>query len=499
MQLNPLDYLWKSTELAQLLNGVWLTEPKEEWYAVNFSINEKRISEDTVFIVLDEKTEAGEEGASNQDEMLLSIQDKICGIIVQKPILSISSELPQLMVEDCYKAVEKLALSVREKIDSKIVCVTGTKYKSYTRRLIDLLLQSSGTTFMNGPANNKAVDSLLSLAACRDNPDYVVLETFYPSIRKDKGKLCNQLAPHVCVITDAGITSNDIKQAEKGVCAKLNFCKHIQSDGCVVLSREMSHYEFVVNELAKLGIKTVSYGFSEDCDVRALYYGEYEAGHIINAMVRGEKLDYYLPVYGKNMIECSLAALAVMDFLGMDLVKSEYFSAYPIVKGDRNFNKIPFKKEFLYLINDCRYKTLSSLISTLNVFKDLKIDKDANKIAVLGDITISDQQTAEQLIEALESFGFKTVFLYGKEMEKIYQLLPEHFKKDIFYKEQKFIDGVLDEVKENDLVFFKGANIEKMPEMVTGVLRKSNKFKVNALWITLLIVILLIARLLRKF
>ena len=498
MEINSAYYIWRADELARLLQGEWVIPPAEEWYALNFSANAKRIPQDTVFIIINDEKETDDEKNSKLNELILSKQNKICGLIVQKPGLNLSPALPQLIVEDITAAIEKLALSARNNMESKIICVTGTKYKTFTRQLINFVLQLNNSTLTNGPANNKAVDNLLTIASSKHRPDYIILETLYQDMRKNNGNLCYQLTPYICVITDAGITTKDSINPEKSVYNKLKFCQHIKSDGYVILSREMNYYDLVFKELSRMGVKTISYGFAKDCDVKAVSYKVYESGYLINAVVQGKDIEYYLSVYGKAMLECSLAVLALMLVSGMNMEQTEFFSNYSRAQGDRNFDTLSLRKESVFFIDDSRFKSLSSLQNTLNVFKDLEIKENGRKIAILGDILFTEQQTKEQLIEALESFGFSAVLFYGEGMQEIYQQMPEHMEKEIVYKEKECINAVLDNISENDLVFFKGGNLEKIPQKVHKLIINSSRFRFKGIWVIILLAAFLFIRLLYK-
>ena len=479
MKDTSTDKRWKADELAGILDGTWVTAPPPEWFADSFTINEKYIPQNAVFIALSEDTKTDEDENPRLSEKIRSIEKNICGVITRKRVFFISPDLPQLIVEDSSAVIEKLALNARNSTNSKVICITGAKHRNYVRQLTDFLLQVNNTTYTNGPADNKSIDNLLSLASSKHGPDYIILETFYYDIRKGNGRLCHQLAPHICVITDAGITDREVKNPEKSLQHKLNFCQHINNEGIVIISGEMKYYELVRNELSRMGVKTISYGFTEACDVRAVSYEVSESGYLINAVARGKEIEYYLPVYGKAMLESSLAALAIMDTAGVKMEQTEHLASFIMPEGDRNFDALPFKKGSVYFIDDSRYNTLSSLIFALDTFKDLEINEGGKKIAVLGEILFSGRQTNEQFIEALDSFEFDTVLFYGKEMAEIYRLMPDDFEKMIYYKEVNVIDDILDNLWENDLVYLKGGNLDKTPQRLHKRIIRSNRFKYN--------------------
>lgn len=224
----------------------------------------------------------------------------------------------------------------------------------------------------------------------------------------------------------------------------------------------------------KSNSRCFTFGFGSKADFRAsdIVITEKPApGTNFKVNYKGNIIPVWLKqLFGKEQIYASLAATAVGEILGLNLVKvSESLKFYKSLPGKMRL--IEGVKNS-WILDDSESATVFSMMEALKIMKEIKAKR---KIAVLGDIL----GIGKYSIEAHEAIGEKVktcadlLFTVGLRAKFIAQgaISKGMPKNQIFQFDRTFEVGKIleNKIQEGDLILIDGSKEMKMSEIVKEI------------------------------
>src|SRR5690606_18828332 len=136
---------------------------------------------------------------------LPQLHGRCCGTIVQRPVEGLPADFPMLLVGNSYDVIDKLARSGRERLQGKVIAITGTVGKSTIKAMLDMLLAQGARVVATHGNHNTRTGVRLTLANCVKNPDFAVVEVAISALWMRPGGIGPQLSPHIAVISEIGL------------------------------------------------------------------------------------------------------------------------------------------------------------------------------------------------------------------------------------------------------------------------------------------------------
>ncbi|HWK54351.1 MAG TPA: Mur ligase family protein, partial [Hyphomicrobiales bacterium] len=333
---SPPGTLWTAEQLQRITGGKWLQPPPPGWCIGSISHKPSFLVSDAyprprLFVATDNRRVAHHELYSNlsgpawdSHRRVPALQTDIDGALVAKNVDNLAPNLPLLQVADPLHALMELGVAARQRLRGKVVAVTGSAGKSSLCCMLARAMAIDHSVRTNATENyNSRCGLLHHLANTPEHTDLVILETAVSAINAPRFQHIKRVRPDIGIITNiapshlpSGKTLSYVAQ-RKG-----NIVEGIAKGGKLVLYRETTHFEYLSQRAHARGIDVVTYGISEDADIRLEYY-DADTGVVRVRLSAREAATYRLQANGMHIALNSLACLAIR----------RWYSTFPACAG----------------------------------------------------------------------------------------------------------------------------------------------------------------------
>ncbi|MBU0743963.1 MAG: UDP-N-acetylmuramoyl-tripeptide--D-alanyl-D-alanine ligase [Gammaproteobacteria bacterium] len=310
-----------------------------------------------------------------------AINKKAVGVLVSRAWLKrnrpqiASLNKPIMAVDDTILALGKIAKSYRKKFNIPVIAVTGSNGKTTTKDMIAAVLSGGFNILKSYGSFNNHIGVPLSLLKLTSQHQTVVLELGM----NHKGEiryLADIACPTMAVITNVAQAHLEFfNKPSDIVSAKCELLENLRLNDLAIVNADDKK---LYGQAKKYTTKLVGFGLNEHC--------EYYASHVTNKnsgleFLVNKKHLFRLNILGKHNVYNALAAIAVADYLGIDMGQ--------VKKQLTDFQLAPLRMETIVLngiqiIADCynaNPQSMEAAIGTLSEIGDKR-----RKILVFGDM-----------------------------------------------------------------------------------------------------------------
>lgn len=364
----------KIEEVAEILNSEIVGNRDLNKYINGVSIDSRKVNENNLFIPIKGMTTNGHLYIKD------AINKGVAATLWNKNEPNPPSDIAVILVDDTVKGLQDLAYYYRNKLNVKIVGVTGSNGKTSTKDITASVLSQKYKTQKTMGNYNTEIGVPYTLLSLDKDCEAAVIEMGME--RKGEIDFLTRLVqPDVGIITSVGLVHIDnFPSIEEIAKAKLEIVNGVKDDGLFIYFGDDKLIENTVkNTEIKKSIRRQTFGTKEFNTIFLNEFSETIEGITFTVSHDGFS-ELYADMLGKHQALNSMAAiLAALEF-GM--------TPEEIRLGLLKIEKTGLRNEIIKInkctiLNDCYKSNPVSITAALEILGLIKSEK---KIVVLGDM-----------------------------------------------------------------------------------------------------------------
>lgn len=453
--------LWTFDELVAATGGT----PSGRFDAEGVAFDSREIGKGDLFFAM--------KGEATDGHLFVdkAFANGAAGAIVSEPV-----DHPHILVDDTFAALNALGSASRERMQGKVVGVTGSAGKTGTKEALYAALDRSsrGKAHRSVKSYNNHVGVPLSLARMPRDTQFGVFEMGmnHPGELRELTKL---VRPHAAIVTTIAPAHIEFFKDEDAIAdAKAEIFEGLMPSGTAIIPADSPQHRRLRDAAAKHTDHIVSFGFSTEADVRVLdHVGASDGGSLVTAKLPDGALCYTLSQSGNHWIANSLAVLAAVEGIGGDLAAAGLALAeLGGLPGRGARYKIAVNGGEALLLDESYNANPASMAATLAELGKFL----GRKVAVLGAMRELGHKSAEYhaaLASPLADAKVDFAILVGEEMQNLVEKLqagvegPSVFAHCADAKEALAL--LKTELRESDTILVKGSNSMGLSAIVSAL------------------------------
>ena len=407
------------------------------------------------------RVEASKSGAS------ICIVDEIK---FEKKSLNVKTTV--IKVDDTKKALRDLAKFYINKLNLKVVGITGSTGKTSTKDLVAAVLSSKFKVFKTIGNFNNEIGLPMMIFKLDKSYDVAVLEMGMSDFGEIHN-LCEIAKPNIAIITNIGMSHlENLKTRENILKAKMEITDFFIEDSVLIVNSDND----LLEDIATSNYKLIKTGIDSEADFKAcdlnilenkITFSLLEAGNLIK-----NKIEVDVP--GRHNVLNSLLAVACARTMGL--------SYDEIASGFKNLEATSMrlditKGEKFTIINDCYNASPDSMLAAIDVLCDVS---GKSKIAILGtmrELGTSAFEAHKQVGEYAKGKNIDLLITLGEFNEAYKQGFSDINKYRSFETYDEVISFLKEIIAPNDVVLVKASRYMKFENIVSELVRNLNSLE----------------------
>lgn len=452
------------SEIARAIGSKFNNEKYKDVEITEVQFDSRQITEHALFVPL-----IGER--DGHDFLDAARASGACATLWQNDHELPQVKFPVLEVDDTLSAMQLLAKYYLNKVNPKVVAVTGSNGKTTTKDMIAaVLLQEFNVHATQGNFNNE-IGVPFTILQMKMNTEVLVVEMGMD--RPGQLALLSELVePDVAVITMIGEAHIEFFGTRDRIAqAKMEITSHLKEDGLLVYNGDEP---LLRNLAASLSQEKLTFGFNEDNDIVGsdIHSYQYHASFRTNAS--DDK--FSIPLIGGHNVSNALAAILVGEHYHVQLATiNRALQKFKATENRMEWRKGDAGEDIL---DDIYNSNPTAAAAVLNSFAAVPRRKNGQRIIVLADmLELGERGPAfhAQLAADINPAEIDEVFLYGTLMENLAAKLKEKFapeKLHLFHIDQQaqLINQLKDTIHTDDIVLLKGSHSMNLDRVLAAIL-----------------------------
>ncbi|HXF54233.1 MAG TPA: UDP-N-acetylmuramoylalanyl-D-glutamyl-2,6-diaminopimelate--D-alanyl-D-alanine ligase [Hyphomicrobiaceae bacterium] len=463
------EALWSWSALLAASGGEGDGAPQVP--VTGFSIDTRTLKPGDVFVALKDRRDG-------HDFVTRAFEAGAAAALVRRDYLRHPQDKALLRVADPLEGLEAVARSARARLSSqaRVIAVTGSVGKTGTKEMLRACLARLGAVHASEKSHNNLWGVPLTLARLPQTTRFAVLEIGM-NHAGEITPLTRLVRPHVAIVTTvAPVHLEFFSSVEEIAAAKSEIFLGLERDGSAVLNRDNPHFDLLAARARSRGATIISFGGHLRAEVRRERLELGPNGSRLLVSVAGRRIEYALNVPGEHIADNSLAVLAALYALDLDLERAAAALAEfeaPPGRGSRTVLRAPGGS--ILLIDESYNANPASMRAALATLALTPRDRYPRRIAVLGDMLELGAGAAAQhlgLVDVIDAAGVDLVFAAGPNMRLLYDAL-EPWRRGHWAERSEALARVLvATVGAGDVVMVKGSLGSRMAPLVAALMRE---------------------------
>ncbi|MBX4269255.1 UDP-N-acetylmuramoyl-tripeptide--D-alanyl-D-alanine ligase [Clostridium estertheticum] len=423
----------------------------------NICIDTRIIKDEDVFIAI-----KGEN--FNANDYALEASKKGASICIIDDMKFEKSEFNKktsvIKVEDTKKALLMLAKFYINKLNIKVVGITGSTGKTSTKDLVAAVLSAKFKVFKTLGNFNNEIGLPMMIFKLDKSYDVAVLEMGMSDF-KEIHNLCEVAKPDIAIITNIGMSHiENLKTRENILKAKMEITDFFSENGVLIVNSDNDLLQDITSKY-----KLIKTGIDTKADYTACNLNILENKIMFNIMDKGNLIETGIEVNipGRHNILNSMLAVACARVMGMGYKEIAVgFKKLEVTSMRLNIKK---GKRFT-IINDCYNASPDSMVAAIDVLCDTHGN---SKIAIFGtmkELGASAHDAHKQVGEYAKCKGIDLLITLGEFNEEYkvgFNDINKYRSFETYNEVVSFLDGI---IKQGDVVLVKASRYMKFEGIV---------------------------------
>jgi UDP-N-acetylmuramoyl-tripeptide--D-alanyl-D-alanine ligase len=451
--------LWTSEEAAAATGG----QASARFIASGLSIDTRTLEPGDLFVALKDNRDGHEFVAA-------AFANGAAAALVSQQV---AVNAPLLKVADTIEGLRALGAASRARSRAKILAVTGSVGKTSTKEALRLVLGHFGKTHASAASYNNHWGVPLSLARMARDDAFGVFEIGM-NHAGEIAPLAKLAEPHVAIVTTVEAVHMEFFGSVEGIAEeKGEIFSGLVPGGTAVVNRDNPYFTLLRNKAERFGAHVLGFGAHGEADAQLVAIAPDGDGSAVTAMICGRPLRYRLGAPGRHIAQNSLAVLASVQALGLDLDDAAAVLADlapPKGRGARSVIESPAGR--VLLIDESYNANPASMKAALALLGESRPDGAGRRIAVLGDMLelgAGGPAYHAGLAPAIEAADADLVFLSGPLMEHLWDVLPPYRRGAKAPSAAQLAELLIAELKRGDVIMVKGSFGSRMGQVVEAL------------------------------
>ncbi|MEG0286367.1 MAG: UDP-N-acetylmuramoyl-tripeptide--D-alanyl-D-alanine ligase [Vagococcus sp.] len=450
----------KIEEIVSAVNGVLHQLKSTNTEITQVEFDTRKVVEGTLFVPL--------KGNRDGHDFIETAFENGAALTLSDHILE--EDVPYILVEDTQKALQDLAKYYLNKINPKVVGITGSNGKTTTKDMTAAVVSQTFKTYKTQGNYNNEIGLPYTILSMDEETEVAVLEMGMD--RKGDIELLSKIGqPDIAAITIIGESHIEYLGSRKGIAeAKMEIVSSLKKEGSLIVPNNEPLLTPLLKDVTQ---KIIQFGLNDEATIKGTILSELKTKTTFVTNLYPD-VTFSIPVLGKYNVNNALIAISVGKELGVPVEK--------IVSGLATFDLTKNRTEWLEtkegmsILSDVYNANPTAMKLVLDSFS--KVETVGKKKVVLGDMLELGHESNlmhESVAAHLDPKKIADVYLYGSEMAHLYKALEDKFEKEhlhLFKKEEKELlkSELSNQLAVTDTVFLKGSNGMGLSEIVEYLL-----------------------------
>lgn len=462
--------LWTWDSLVPAAIGMAEGVPSQP--ITGFSIDTRSLQPGEVFVALRDVRDG-------HDFVLEAFRRGASAALVEMAYRKADGDGALIRVDDVLQGLRSIAAAARRRTDARIVAVTGSVGKTGTKEALRRCLSLMAPTHAAEKSFNNHWGVPLTLARMPADVRYGVFEIGM-NHAGEITPLTALVRPHVAIVTTVEPVHLEFFGTTDRIAeAKAEIFSGLEPGGVAVLPRDNPHFELLAARAAVHGARVVSFGRHENADVQPEQWVLDAEGSDLTVRFGDRLISYRIGAPGAHQAQNSLAVVAALDALGVDVEAAiSALAEVRAAKGRGERSRIDLVDGPLLLIDESYNANPASMRSALEAMATVPRAQYQRRIAVLGDMLELGEASGDLhagLSATVEAAEVDLVFACGPNMQRLYEALPASRRGAWAPASDGIREAVLGNVRGGDVVVVKGSLGSRMAPLVDALVAKGQE------------------------
>ncbi|AFC73290.1 UDP-N-acetylmuramoyl-tripeptide--D-alanyl-D-alanine ligase [Rickettsia montanensis] len=418
--------------------------------------NSKDVKKGDLFIAL--------QGNRDGHDYVLDAIDKGAAAVIISKQVEINDKDKIILVDDCFEALQKMALYKRENSKAKFIVITGSVGKTSTKEALKVLLQHDFLVFASRGNFNNKLGMLINLASMADDTEYAIFELGM-NHKGEIRELVQILKPNIAMITNISEAHLEFFNSLEEIAeAKCEIFANFSKNDIAVINADTNCYNKILSILKNLSITDIhSFGRSSKTSAELILYENLGEQVYLKYKINNKVLDVTIPFIPRHFTENYTGVLLIIDILGKDIeIAANHLANISPTKGRGEIINI----QNCRVICDYYNASPQSMKAALEYLKQVPAE---NKTAIIGDMLElgeNSKRLHEKLVQYILDAACSKVYLVGVNTKYIDDLLPSKIAKKYFKNVDELMTHITDLFEGNELILIKGSRGVKLDKIV---------------------------------